>query len=708
MQWFGEPGPMNTVGKGANPPAVANGIALYLGRGIIAVDAYNGTVLWQWNPAEDVLFSRRKNSLLMDDKYVYYGEIALDLKTGKPAEGVTASAKAISRAWRGTRSREDLARYLGTRIHPLTGGLAGKGFGKSHGCVGAGLSAAMDFFRSGSFSYYDFEDDSGVRNLAGLRPACHPSKTAGLGLLLVADGQGAAANGVPNRADYGTGCDCRFSFLGSLAMVPAQRRSNEDWALFSDPRPELTAGPIRHVNMNFGAPGDRRHTDKTLWLSVPRPHLTESERNHWLSMQLPYVAEFYDGDQSYRRNGDRLALAGTDQSWVYTSGLRGLKSLTLGLDYYDLNRQYIALPCVTGPKIDGRLDDGCWNGAAPLSLRHLPTRQRELYRHPSPKPAESAWMRYDEDNLYVAYWQCTRESLKPWDQGKYVVACKIDHFDLLLKGSGGKVIHLGAAPSGAASDALITLTGAGKAVKAGPRDDSWNGHWQSAVSAKEDGFVVEAAVPWKTLAAEGIHRKDLRALVHPKVNIPYLKWPNATHVNRQVYLSKRGTTPKPYSVWLHFADVENETTGKRVFDVKLQGNVVLKDFDIVAEAGGKNRAVVKEFKGIMALDEIEFELVPSTKDVKPAAAPIISGMQVLAEQPGPVPEPVLGIMTNGKGNSGFVLMSELEKMPEKNRMGVRGWTPEAEAELRARLKRRGQLPEQEKKPSFPIRNTPTR
>jgi hypothetical protein len=69
-------------------------------------------------------------------------------------------------------------------------------------------------------------------------------------------------------------------------------------------------------------------------------------------------------------------------------------------------------------------------------------------------------------------------------------------------------------------------------------------------------------------------------------------------------------------------------------------------------------------------------------------------MQVLAEQPGPVPEPVLGIMTNNKDAGGFVLMSDLLNRPVKQR-GVRGWGPEIEAALKARLKRRGELPEEE-------------
>jgi outer membrane protein assembly factor BamB len=708
MLWFGEPGPMNTRGKGSGPPIPVNGIALYVSKGIVAVDAYNGTVLWRWKHPEGT----NRGHVNVDARYLYTSltlktdrrrkstPLTLDVKTGKRVKGVTAPAT-LGRYKGARRSHEDVVRYLGTRIHPLTGGLVSKGFGKSHGCVGAQLSAAMDFFRSGSFSNYDFEDDSGVRNLAGLRPACHPSKTGELGLLLVADGQGANAVGVPNKEDYGSGCDCRFSFLGALAMAPVKKQRNEDWATFSDPKPELTAGPVRHVNMNFGAPGDRRHTDKKLWLSAPRPV------GRWLGIHLPYLVEFYDGTQgdlrkgqhdyyggsrSYRRNADRLAIGGTDQPWVYASGYRGLKSLALGLDYYQWDKQYVVLPCATAPKIDGKLTDACWDAAGEVFLVHTEARNRPVYMHQMPNPGESAWMRHDKDNLYVAYRQNVRKALKNIKPpSHYVKKCKIAHFDLLLKGSGGKVVHLGVSPSGATYDALIATTGAGRRMKTSEPDVSWKGDWQSAVSVKDRAFIIEVAVPWKTLAALGINRNELQASVHRRVNVKYLKQPNVRSM-KNVHLSTRSAAPRPYSVWLHFADLENTAPGKRVFDVKLQGKVVLKDFDIVAAAGAGNKAVVKEFKGIMALNEIKLELVSRAKDMKGIAAPIISGMQVLAEQPGPVPKPVLGIMTNDKENGGFKLFSDLEKMTAKQRMGTRGWLPQDEEALQKSRARRGLPP----------------
>lgn len=49
------------------------------------------------------------------------------------------------------------------------------------------------------------------------------------------------------------------------------------------------------------------------------------------------------------------------------------------------------------------------------------------------------------------------------------------------------------------------------------------------------------------------------------------------------------------TVELFFAESYFDKPGNRVFDVALNGKTVLKEFDIYAEAGGKNRAMVKKF-----------------------------------------------------------------------------------------------------------------
>jgi outer membrane protein assembly factor BamB len=66
-----------------------------------------------------------------------------------------------------------------------------------------------------------------------------------------------------------------------------------------------------------------------------------------------------------------------------------------------------------------------------------------------------------------------------------------------------------------------------------------------------------------------------------------------------------------YTVRLHFNESEDVAAGQRVFDVRLQGKTVLKGFDIAAVAGGTNRAVVKEFKGIRITGGLTVEMTAS-------------------------------------------------------------------------------------------------
>ncbi|XP_074290162.1 putative LRR receptor-like serine/threonine-protein kinase At1g53430 isoform X1 [Silene latifolia] len=59
-----------------------------------------------------------------------------------------------------------------------------------------------------------------------------------------------------------------------------------------------------------------------------------------------------------------------------------------------------------------------------------------------------------------------------------------------------------------------------------------------------------------------------------------------------------------YTVKLHFAEIiysadqTFSSLGRRFFDVSIQGNVVLKDFDIAASAGGVHKPIIKEFNDV--------------------------------------------------------------------------------------------------------------
>lgn len=83
-----------------------------------------------------------------------------------------------------------------------------------------------------------------------------------------------------------------------------------------------------------------------------------------------------------------------------------------------------------------------------------------------------------------------------------------------------------------------------------------------------------------------------------------------------------------YRVRLGFCDPDNSEPGKRVFDVKLQGKAVLKNFDPAAESGGRDRVVFQEFEGVEVSDNLVIELAAKTGSSTPEQTPILQTIEV--------------------------------------------------------------------------------
>ncbi len=98
-----------------------------------------------------------------------------------------------------------------------------------------------------------------------------------------------------------------------------------------------------------------------------------------------------------------------------------------------------------------------------------------------------------------------------------------------------------------------------------------------------------------------------------------------------VPLVKKGASPEVYTVRLDFCEPIHETAGKRRFDIKLQGDVVAEKFDIFQAAGGKNAAVVKEFRDIEVGENLTIEFVPSSESANPTEAPLVNGIEILRQ-----------------------------------------------------------------------------
>jgi len=89
-----------------------------------------------------------------------------------------------------------------------------------------------------------------------------------------------------------------------------------------------------------------------------------------------------------------------------------------------------------------------------------------------------------------------------------------------------------------------------------------------------------------------------------------LRWVAASGVEglESVTIPLGNTKSRSYTVRLYFTEPEDLKPGERVFSVRLQGEEVLKDLDIVKEAGSPNTLVAREFRGIAVESNLEVTL----------------------------------------------------------------------------------------------------
>jgi len=257
-----------------------------------------------------------------------------------------------------------------TRSSPLTGDSSSKFYNPAYGCARAIPSATVDFFRSATVAYYDYEHDSGIGNFGGIRAGCGSPGTMMPALGLLISNEGAR------------GCVCSYNYQTSFVLAPAEYPRNEDWAVFHDET--LRGAALTSVAINLGAPGDRRDDSRTLWVGYPR-----SKQIDWNSASHVPFRISANGDLGiYRFSSDRIPVAKTDSPWIYSSGYRGLEHAVLDLAFYNARETLLSHPTLSPPRIDGKLDDPCWDGSA-----LAPFRSRW----------ESAYIRHDDENLYIGY-----------------------------------------------------------------------------------------------------------------------------------------------------------------------------------------------------------------------------------------------------------------------------------------------------------------
>ncbi|MBN2506033.1 MAG: PQQ-binding-like beta-propeller repeat protein [Verrucomicrobia bacterium] len=92
--------------------------------------------------------------------------------------------------------------------------------------------------------------------------------------------------------------------------------------------------------------------------------------------------------------------------------------------------------------------------------------------------------------------------------------------------------------------------------------------------------------------------------------------------------SQAAFPPAVYTVRLYFAEPDGVLRGQRVFAVELQGNPVLSGLDIVAEAGGTHRGLVKTFENVVVTNAVSLRFVRAAGSLH---GPVLCGVELLDE-----------------------------------------------------------------------------
>jgi len=200
------------------------------------------------------------------------------------------------------------------RVHPITGDKVEWEFLRpGHSCGIVTGTPNSIFYRSFSAAIVNTEKDTGLQLFGGLRPGCWNSMIP--------------ANGLLSMQEASSGCTCSYSLRTTVVLKHKPAKGDAEWAVFIS---QAASKPVSHLAVNFGAPGDMRAQDGTVWFGYPRPKTTVGQgafRNYGIKFDLAEggVPEVIQRDWRGR------TFAGTDKPWLFTSALKGATRFTVPL-----------------------------------------------------------------------------------------------------------------------------------------------------------------------------------------------------------------------------------------------------------------------------------------------------------------------------------------------------------------------------------------
>ena len=425
------------------------------------------------------------------------------------------------------------------------------------------------------------------------------------------------------------GCICVGCFAYTqIGLVSSDDPCEEYWVNYQLGRSVKTIQetPVRRIGVNFGAPGDMYVAeDQLLWTHHP----TFGRGADWTMVDaLPLLPVRYRGNNVksiYHHTSQIAPTTGPYRGWVASSCVSGMNGLTI-----PLASPLVAYRTATPPTLNGLLDDSCWTNQVGVEM---PIDLLVLNNSMGTQEVTSAGyvkLAYDDTNLYIA--GGIRAPQVPMSCYIYVALNSREQ-------RVAPVLLMHCLTNPYCPNSTPTKASTGMDANA----------WMVATTSTntpagyQTVYQEEIAIPWSALAAAGLWKEQLMMNVEISrsfLNVPpapgYIPSTIPNKVNPSVaqYMSPlyldapRGavTNVTPHTVRLHFAEMEGMTNGQRVFDVQLQGQTVLTNWDVVAQAGGPKRALMKEFHNVAIADHLDLDF-PNANN-----APMLSGVEIIDTQ----------------------------------------------------------------------------
>jgi outer membrane protein assembly factor BamB len=243
-------------------------------RRVTALSAETGDAIW----SRPLNYLRRP--LVIGDRIIIEPR-ACDLKTGK----------------------------IAMREHPISGAEVPWEFLRpGHCCSISSAAPHAMFFRSYWTAIYDVTKDGGLSLFGGMRLGCWLNAIS--------------ANGLVMMPEASAGCTCSFPLRTTVVMSHRKHKAPGPWSVFITHGPTT---PVKHLAVNFGAPGDVRDETGTVWFGYPRPR-TESNTGYGdYAMKFEFEDEIIPGAEGYFCEDHRgKTVAGTERPWLFKSGCKGL------------------------------------------------------------------------------------------------------------------------------------------------------------------------------------------------------------------------------------------------------------------------------------------------------------------------------------------------------------------------------------------------